>query len=82
MIKNSTEWSAIETKMLKQASKLRHSTDVKKMIGNIRSKVTELSKAEVDARRGKKLRADELLCQVNDDIRTVEEYLLVAALLG
>ncbi len=52
------------------------------MIDNIRSEVTKLSIAEIDARRGKKLTAIELLKQINDDIELVEGYLLVAALIG
>jgi hypothetical protein len=52
------------------------------MIENIRAEVTALSKAEVEARQGRKHHAEELLIRVNQDIEMVEEYLLVAALLG
>jgi hypothetical protein len=52
------------------------------MIRNISIEVSELSKAEVQARQGKKGRAAELLIKINQDIEMIEEYLLVAAILG
>jgi len=52
------------------------------MIDNIRTNVTKLSIAEIDARRGRKLAAEELLTQINEDIDLIEGYLLVAALIG
>jgi hypothetical protein len=52
------------------------------MIGNIRMEITELSKAEVLARNGRGHLAEELLVKINEDIETVEGFLLVAALLG
>lgn len=54
----------------------------KKMIHNIGFKIADLSRAEIDARRGKPYRAQELLKQINDDIEMIEEYLLVAILVG
>lgn len=81
-INNSIDWSTVESILLHQAHGLKHEADVKHMIQNIRKSVTELSRAEVEARRGKKHRAAELLEQVNKDIETVEGFLLMAALLG
>ena len=52
------------------------------MIENIRAEVTQLSRAEVEARRGKKHHAEDLLVKINQDIEMIEEYLLVAALIG
>ena len=82
MIKNSLEWSSIETSLIHKANKLVYGRDVKRMIENIKAEISELSKAEVEARRGKKHRHAELLAKVNQDIELVEEYLLVAALMG
>jgi hypothetical protein len=82
MITNSLEWSRIETSLIHKANKLVYGRDVKKMIGNIKAEIVQLSKAEVEARRGKKHRAAEILFKVNQDIEMVEEYLLVAALMG
>jgi hypothetical protein len=52
------------------------------MINNIRIEVTKLSRAEVMARTGRGHLAEELLVKINEDIETVEGFLLVAALLG
>lgn len=81
-IKSSLDWNNLESKLLRQTLTLKHSHEIRKMIGNIHVDVVALSKAEVEARRGKKHAADELLNKVNEDIEIVEEFLLVAALLG
>lgn len=83
MITSSLEWSELETKLQHQANTLQsNGRDVRKMIGNIKLSVAELSKAEVQARRGKKDAANALLKKVNDEIEMVEEYLLIATLIG
>lgn len=82
MIKNSLEWADVEASLMRKAAGLRYGTDVRRMIRNIQEEVKLLSRAEVEARRGKKLRAEELLKEINDDIETVEGFLVVAALLG
>lgn len=82
MIKNSLEWSPVESELIHKSLGLVHGKEIRKMIRNIQLEVKQLSKAEVDARRGKKLRAQDLLVKINDDIELVEGYLLVAALIG
>lgn len=82
MIKTSLDWGLIETDLLHKSQGLAHGQEVRKMIRNIQYEVSLLSKAEVLARRGKKLMAEELLDQINEDIQTVQEFLLVAALIG
>ena len=82
MIKTSLDWPVSESALLRKAVGLIHEHEIKRMIKNIQLEVTELSKAEVLVRQGQKHRADELLAKVNNDIELVEEYLLVAALLG
>lgn len=82
MIKTSLDWSEVETNLLRRSNTLTHRGDIKRMIENIRFEVSQLSKAEVEARRGKPYRAQELLYKINQDIEMVEEYLVVAALLG
>jgi len=82
MIENSLQWSIIEDNLIRKSANLLYGKEVRKLIYNIRSEVTELSKAEVEARRGKKHRAKEMLLKINRDIIIVEEYLLMAALLG
>lgn len=81
-IKNSLEWNAVESILYQRAHTLKHGDDVIKMIGNIRIEITELSKAEVLGRQGQRHLVEDKLAKVNSDIEVVEEFLLVAALLG
>ncbi len=82
MISNSLEWNEIEDILRRRARGLVYSKDVGRMIDNIKSEITQLSIAEIGARRGKNGVAEELLAKVNHDIELVEEYILVATLLG
>jgi len=82
MIKTSLEWANVEVSLMRKTVGLAHGLEVRKMIRNIQEEVKLLSRAEVEARRGKKLKAEELLEKINNDIQTVEEFLLVAALIG
>lgn len=82
MITNSLEWNKLQDTLRHRARGLKHSRDVMKMIDNISSEITLLSKAEISARRGRHTEADTLLIKINEDIELVEEYILVAALLG
>lgn len=82
MIKNSLDWAKIETNLIHKSMNYKHGREVRQMIRNISFEVNDLSRAEVNARRGKKLPAEELLTKINHDIEVVEEFLLVAALIG
>lgn len=82
MIKNSLEWNEVELTLMRQARGMANSADIFKMIKNINPDISKLSVAEVAARRGKKLQATELLAKINEDITMVEEYLLIAKILG
>jgi len=82
MIRTSLDWTNCEIHLLLKTQKLSHGKEVRKMIGNIRKEITELSKAEVELRQGRKHITDDLLIKINEDIEMVEEYLLVAALIG
>lgn len=81
-ITDSIEWAAIEDHLMEKSAKLKHEREVRKLIRNLRSKVTELSKAEVEMRRGRTNNVSSLLNIINNDIEMVEEYILVAALIG
>lgn len=81
-IENSVNWNLIEAELRSKASRLAYRGEVNKLISNIGKKVSELSKAEVEARRGNVYRANRLLLDINSDIEMVEEYLLIAKLLG
>jgi predicted secreted Zn-dependent protease len=82
MIKTSLDWASCRAELLHKTHNLAHGREVRKMIENIQREITKLSKAEVEQRRGKKHATDEILDKVNKDIELVEEYLLVAALIG
>jgi len=81
-LQKSTDWSSIEIALSSKCRNLAHSSDVKRMIRNIGLEVTQLSKAEVLARSGRSNKSAELLIKINEDLETVEGFLLVAALLG
>jgi|AntAceMinimDraft_11_1070367.scaffolds.fasta_scaffold68487_2 acetolactate synthase small subunit len=83
VILGSIEWDSAESVLLRQSKGLSYEREVKKLIRNTRAKVTELSKAEVDFRRcGNSGRVKQLLAEINEDINMVEEFILVAALIG
>lgn len=82
MIASSLDWPAYETALLQKTVGLIYEHEIKRMIKNIQLEVTELSKAEVLVRQGRRHSAESILAKVNNDIELVKEYLLVAALLG
>ena len=81
-LQSSLDWEPVKTELLCKSAGLKHGRDVRRMIENISAKNTELSKAEVAARRGRSNTAADLVGQINEDIEVVEGFLLVAALLG
>ena len=81
-INSSIEWTRVEADILHKSRKLINRRDIQRFVKNLQQEITQLSKAEVEARRGKKIKAIEILSKVNADIEMVEEYLLIAALLG
>lgn len=81
-IASSLDWAAIETELLNKTRGLMFRRDVAALIRNIQPSVTELSKEEVHLKRGRNQRAEALLEKINNDIEMVEEYILIAALIG
>ena len=81
-IKSSLDWAVVETTLLNQTRNLMFHKDVARMVRNISPSVTELSKEEVLLKRGRNQRAETLLEKINNDIEMVEEFILVAALIG
>ena len=81
-IKSSLDWNLIETNLTHKARGLVHERDIRRMINNIRTEVTQLSKAEVAVRSGRIHAAEDLLEKINNDMEVLEGFLLVAALLG
>lgn len=82
MIKTSLEWANYEASLMHKTHNLVHGREVRKMIGNIGISVTELSKAEVKFRQGNRYATEDILTKIAQDLEMVEEYLLVAALIG
>ncbi len=81
-IVSSLEWAALDIELTRKTSKLEYGRDIRKMIRNIQTQVDELSRAEVEKRHNRSNKADELIIKINNDIEMVNEYLLVAALIG
>lgn len=81
-IQTSLDWNSVEIKLNHQSRQYRYKSDIKRLLLNTRKKVSELSKAEVMARRTSYYKATQLLNDINADIVLIEEYLVVAALLG
>jgi len=85
-IRNSLDWAYIDTalraRVNSRISNVENKFQLYKMIDNIGTEVTLLSKAEVMARQGSRVNAEHLLEKVNADIDAVYEFILVAALIG
>ena len=81
-IKNSTDWHAIQGKLITELHQIGYNPDLRKMIRNIALMVSDLSKAEVEARRihnSKNLVAP--LEKINKSIKHIEQFLLIARLM-
>ena len=82
MIKNSLEWSDNRLELLRTMHQLPYNRDLRQVLSNIDTMVSKLSMAEVPARR---LHQDTSklpeLKQVNDAIETLEQWLMLAALM-
>lgn len=86
-LRGSLDWSVIQTSLWttteEKIKDYKNKSQVKQMLTNIGTSVTLLSKIEVEARRTRSMaKRDELLERINNDIELVEEYILVAALIG
>lgn len=85
-IRNSLDWAyadtVLRTRINSRISSGMNKAQLHKMIDNIGTEVTSLSKAEVMARQGSRINAEHLLEKINADIDAVDEFILVAALIG
>jgi len=80
MIKNSLEWDPVRRDLKSKILALPYSPDLRRMMRTVDDLVTELSKIEVDARRTKSnTKVDEKLLVINDCIKTLEQWILLAA---
>jgi hypothetical protein len=82
MINNSLNWNKIEMRLKSQSKNLQNNRDLNRMINNIEKKVCQLSRQEIELRRHRSNTVDELLKIINQEIVEIEEFILIASLLG
>lgn len=81
-IEQATDWQEVKSSLLKQMQGIGYNPDLNKMIKNIDSMITELSKVEVEARRIRKSRlVQNQLDAINKAIDHLEKLLLIAQLM-
>ena len=81
-IESSLDWLEVGGELTRQLNKLPYNPDLRKFIHNIDIMVTELSKAEVEARRINKLEyTKEKVEAINQAINHLEKLILIAKLI-
>lgn len=81
-LKISTDWQEIELDLKTKIHRIGYNPDLERMLKNIQSMVTELSKMEVDARRTRKTTyTAEQIVKINQAIVTLEKWMIMAALM-
>ena len=81
-IEQATDWQEVKSSLLKQMQSIGYNPDFTKMIKNIDSMITALSKLEVEARRIRKSNLiQNQLSDINKAIDHLEKLLLMAQLM-
>ena len=81
-IEQATDWQEVKSSLLKQMQSVGYNPDFNKMIKNIDSMITVLSKIEVEARRIRKSKlVQNQLEDINKAIDHLEKLLLMAQLM-
>ena len=81
-IEQAVDWQKIKANLLNQIKSIGYNPDFNKMIKNIDSMITELSKVEVEARRIRKSNmVKNQLDNINKAIDHLEKLLLIAQLM-
>lgn len=81
-IEQATDWQEVKSSLLKQMQSIGYNPDFNKMIKNIDSMITGLSKVEVEARRIRKSNlVQHQLDDINKAIDHLEKLLLIAQLM-
>jgi hypothetical protein len=81
-IEQATDWQEVKSSLLKQMQSIGYNPDFNKMIKNIDSMITGLSKIEVEARRIRKSKlVQNQLDEINKAIDHLEKLLLIAQLM-
>lgn len=82
-VKTSLEGLEVCNKLRKDLSEIRYNTDLHKLLNNIYSMISDISKLEVNSRRmHNNTILDKPLKQLNDSIQKLEQYILLARLMG
>lgn len=83
MIKGSLDWNSRRVQLALQIGGLPYNVDLRRMLRNIDTMVDKLSQLEVEGRRTHNAsKVEEQLEQVNGAIVTLEQWIVMAALIG
>jgi hypothetical protein len=83
MIESSLDYNRRRDKLLIEIKSVSYSRELRLMLQNIDEMVSELSRAEVHARRNNKPISElQELKRVNDSINFLEKWILMGALIG
>ena len=81
-ITSSLDWDKVETQLRTQVNSLPYNPDLRRMLNNITTMVTELSKLEEESRRTQKFSYTEpQVIKINQAIDHLEKLLLMAELM-
>ena len=84
-IESSVDWQEVRTSLIKLAEATGiHQNQMKKIVGNFDSMVTELSIEEIECRRKQKQtkRHQELITKINEEITNYEQMITFGTLLN
>lgn len=80
-IKSLQDWNTVERELIAQIRTVRYNSDLQKMKRNIDAMITELSKAEVEARRLKNTKyLQPKIDEINSAINKMEKWIIVLLL--
>jgi hypothetical protein len=84
-VETSLDWQHIYPKLMKLAESTgQHQFDMKKIVGNLESMITELSIEEIECRRKQKQtkKHQELITKINEEITNYEQMITFGTLLN
>jgi len=81
-IERSTDWGNLRSEIVSQVRTLNYNPDIRKMIKNIDTLVSNLSRLEVEARRTRKdSYLQKPLEEINSALATLDQFITLAHLL-
>jgi hypothetical protein len=82
-IERALDWDRVSVDIISQLNSIPYNPDLKRMVKNINSMVSELSKLEVSIRRTQKFSLlDDKVADINKAIDHLEKLILVAKLMS